>query len=292
MTSRSGTPVTALLADLNRVLAAVTPDPPDSATAVQERNSFVREESVRTLDAHAQLLLHSAGENLEALDRLVIAGDLAIAPWVIARASLEASAHVVWILERKVSVKQRVGRSLALRYESLRAQERLASSEKNVRLLTRIRDRIDEVEKVAQELGFQRLRDHRGRINGIAVRKPSNTDLVTEVLCSANIYRILSGVAHSDTVTLSQLAFAPAGSADRHGLIKVATPARSVLKLLVPNVAAAYSRAVWEAILRYGADAADAAVVLEKRFDELDLRDDNRTRFWRTKLTVGDREHG
>jgi hypothetical protein len=275
------TVVPRLLADLKEILERASPDPADGSPSAEERKAYRRPQSIRTLDTHAHELLLSGADNLAAFDLLVEAGDLAIAPWVVARAALEALASLVWLLDRNVSVDTRVGRSLALRFEGLEAQEVLAVEDGNQKVIKSVQDRIQVLETTAIGLGFPKMRNKKGKRNGVAVRKPSKTELVGNLLGKANTYRIVSGMAHSETNTLRQLAFATVGPSGFQGVVMMLTPATMVLKPLLANVAAAYARGAWEVILRDGADAAEAAVVLDRHFDDLNLKDDNRTRFWR-----------
>src|SRR5262249_55210803 len=146
--------VSRFLVEIKRVREAVGPDPRDDSPADRERRSFPRGESVGTLDSHANFMFEAASDNLRALDRLVSAHDSPVAPWVSARATLEASSRIAWLLDRNVPLLERVGRSLALRYEALRAQEKLARATGSEKGLTKVQTRLDEIEKVAKDVGF------------------------------------------------------------------------------------------------------------------------------------------
>jgi len=275
------TPTHRLLRELYKVREPVAIEPANESPTDIERKSFKREESVRTLDSHAHILVEAGRDNLLALDDLVAEGAYAISPWVLARASLEASALAVWLLDRSLDVTTRIGRSLALRYETLRAQQILAQDASDDEKVREISARIDKVESVANEIGLTRVENKNGERIGIAERVPKKVILARQLLGSESLYRILSGVAHADVNTVMQLTFATVSGPTPGGIVKAPTPPTKILKKLVAYVTAAYSRAAWEMILRTGADAAEAAVALEKAFTDLEHKDDDDTRFWR-----------
>jgi hypothetical protein len=275
-------PALGLVYDLRQLRDGLGPDPAPGSVADRERESFSRRESVVTLDGQADLLVQAALDNLEALDRLVAMGDMAVAPWVCARASLESCSLAVWLLDPRIGIQERVGRSLALRYETLRSQEKMANVAGEPALLEAIRTRINEVETVAVELGFTPLRNRSDQVAGIAVPRPPITSLVSMLTQDQTLYRILSGIAHSDTRVIRGLCFTPTGAAGPDGIVMVRAPARPLQERLVARVAAACSKATWELLGRLGAEAGRTAVVLEARYNELSLGSDPETRFWRT----------
>lgn len=287
MSSDEVTPVMRLLQDVVRIREAVGRDPAPDSPADIDLRSFERRESVSTIYSQASVIVESAADHLEALDLLVATRELAVAPWVTARAALEASALVIWLLDSDIDVKERVGRSLALRYEALRSQEKLARAAKEERGLSSVRERMDGVEKIAVRLGFKPLKDGKGTRTGIGLPKPSNTELVEKLVGDQKLYRILCGVAHADYVTLQQLSFMRVEAAKAGGTtVMRAIPPELQMHLLV-RTAAAHARAAWLVMVRYGCDAAEAAVALEACFNQLDLPDTDAVRFWRVTPSAG-----
>lgn len=136
-------------------------------------------------------------------------------------------------------------------------------------------------EQTAVELGYKILRNKRDERLGIGEQIPSKTDLISGIFGHGITYRVLSGMAYAQPNIVQQLGFVPVGTSTKQGPLMAPKPATKLLKILLTNVAAAYSRAAWEWIVRNGANVAEAAVVLEKRFDDLGLSEDNRVRFWR-----------
>ncbi len=242
MTEDQVRPVQRLLADMNQIRSAVELSPNDESPAAQERRAFPRPLSIDTLNSHANVLIESAADNLQALDRLVESQDLSVAPWACARASLEAAALAVWLLDRSVDTQERVGRSLALRYEALHAQEKLARVDTRSGKLAAVIGRIDELEVVAIGIGFPPIRNKRNERIGVGVKKPLKSLLVSALLESDVLYGIFSGVVHSDVVTLSELCFRPTGDVSARGIRKARAPNPEIHRMLLARVAAAYAR--------------------------------------------------
>lgn len=276
------TPVQGLLAGVARIREAVGPEPTTGSPADVARQSFTREESVLTADAQTGVFLEAAADNLRALDRLITMGEFAISPWVNARASFEACALVNWLLDRDIEIKERVGRSLALRYEALRSQEKFANVTDDKSALSSIQEQLDKIEQIAIECGFRNLQNDKCKRTGIAVRKPSITVLMSKLLGADRLYRILSGVAHSDYVVLRQLSYSPAEEKLSGDVVIIPVIDHKLQKELLVNVAAAYARVAWLYVIHFGCNVAEMVEVLENCFDELELPDLKEIRFWRS----------
>ena len=148
-------------------------------------------------------------------------------------------------------------------------------------MLSNAPERLDKVERIALDLGFVPLRNKHDERCGIGVPMPSITALVSDLLADEQLYRILSGVAHADVVALSRLCFVTVEDTGPAGVVKVPVADSKLQTLLLARTTVAYARAAWEVILRFGGDAAEAAVSLERCFDALDLKNDDEVRFWR-----------
>ena len=101
------------------------------------------------------------------------------------------------------------------------------------------------MEQVAVNLGFSLLRDNRDRRTGIARHKPAITELVSNLFNVERLYRILSGVAHSDYVTLSRISFVAVESDVGEGTVKQRAIRHELQNQRLVSVAAAYVKAAW-----------------------------------------------
>lgn len=286
MDEQSTSPVVGLIRDLYHIFNAAGPSPKAGSPAEIEIRSFPDPEASKTAFAQGVVALESAKDYLEALDLLVHTKNHAVAPWACARGVLEASSLTTWLLETQINAKERVGRSLSLRFATLQEQEKLARSKHEGAKVQEIKDRIEAIERDALQLGFQRLRDKKNKQKriGIGKIKPSITNLVHSQFDRENLYRILSGVAHSDYTTLLQLSFMKPNE-DQSGVLTTQRGIPEGLQLmLLANAAAVYSRGAWLRTIQFGGDAAKVAVMLESRYNELSLADTNEVRFWRMMI--------
>jgi len=273
-----------LAVQLRTIRDEAGPDFPAGSPAGRERSSYQRPESISTLNGQAIVLAEAAADNLEALITLVRLGKLAVAPWVTARATLEATSQAIWLLDPAISIEERVGRSLGLRYRSLRAQETLFREKAMAESLEAVHRRMEDVERVAMTLGFSKQRTKADKLSGIGLPRPDLTSLVASLLGSTDLYRILSGVAHGDVGVLNQLCSKVIRDEGAEGVILVRSPASGLLMMLVSKVTQVYARTEWLMILRFGGDTDKAKAILEEKFNELKFRDTEDVRFWRSAI--------
>jgi hypothetical protein len=285
MTSLPQSLVRDFLRELQSVLRATGASPRVGSPADQEIRAFLRPVSIKTALSQANAALEASADHLEALDRLVNEVQYAVAPWTCARGVLEAAAIVTWLLDSTIDAKERVSRSLALRFSTLQAQRKLANTTGDSRKIQAIDERIESIEATAIQLGYPPLRDSKGRRTGIGQVKPSITDLVQQQFDFGNLYRMLSGVAHSDSVVVSQLGFMKTGTHTPDGFLAQRAVPKEIQSLLLANAVAIHTRGVWLRVVQYGCDAAETAVILEKGYNQLNLADTDAVRFWRS--TVG-----
>ena len=206
MTSESiPSPVSTLLISLLQVREKDGLQPQTGSPADREMKTFTRPESVATAFSQGLVATEAAADHLHALDLLITAHSSALAPWTCGRGLLEAAATATWLLDTRIDARERVGRSLALRYATFTEQRKLAQDDGNVTAAAQIEQRIDEVDAIAGQLGYPPVNDKNGRRIGIGRYKPSITDLVDQQFDLKKMYRIFSGVAHCDIVTASQL---------------------------------------------------------------------------------------
>jgi hypothetical protein len=281
MTIENNTPVSNFLKRISIFLDNSGFEPLHGAPADKEIRLFIRPESIQTAFSMASQSFIAVNDYLKALDTLVHQENFSIAPWSCARGMLEASAICTWLFDKDIDSKERVSRSLSLRYASLREQIKMARYDGSDELIQKIEDRIEGIEQIAVNLGFELIRDRKNRRIGIGQKKPNITTLIEEQLGEEKLYRIFSGMAHSNYTTLTSLSFTRANFEREQGaVIREAVPI-TIQKQLVSHSATIYVKCLWLKIIQYGFDAAKAAVLFEEIYDDLDLPDKNESRFWR-----------
>ena len=204
-------PVSELLLALREVRQRVGPSPKPGSRADTEMQTFARPESVATAFSQGVLATEVAVDHLHALDLLVVAQESSLAPWTCARGLLEAAATATWLLDIRIDATEQVGRSMAMRYETLMAQRKLANVDGTAALVSEIDRRVEEIARIAMQLGYPPINDRNGRRISIGRQKPSITDMIDQQLDLGKIGQIFSGIARCDTVTVSQLQFEHSG---------------------------------------------------------------------------------
>ena len=278
------TPVSNFLRKFFVLLENAGFDPIDRSPAAMEIRSFPPPESVQTAFSQATQSFISATDYLEALDSLVSMEKFAMAPWSCARGMIESSAISTWLFEMGIGAKERVSRSLSLRYSALREQEKMARYDGDNKKVQDIKDRIDSIEKLAVELGFSVLRDKKNQQSGIAQIRPSITTLIGKQFKEENLYRMLSGMAHSDNTSLTALSFFRTDLEKKHGAVLIRAVPTQIQSALVTHAATIYAKCVWLRTLQYGFDAASVAVLLEELYNDLMVVDTNIAMFWITLI--------
>lgn len=280
MSTAKQSPVSNLLLGLLEVSERVGPAPKPGSPADIETQAFARPQSVSTAFSQGVVATEAAMDHLHALDLLIAAQESALAPWTCARGLLEASATATWLLDTRIHTTERVGRSMAIRYATLMAQRKLANADGNTALVSTIDRRVEEVADIATQLGYPPISDKNGHRISIGHQKPSITDLIDQQFDLQNVYRIFSGVAHCDTVTVSQLGFETLDAAPAGGIVKRLTVDRDVQRMLLAKAVEIYARAVWLHMVQYGCDLTDAATILEVAYSRCGLDDRDDVRFW------------
>lgn len=257
-------------------------EPGVDSLAANEIKLFSRPESIKTAFGQGAQALIAATDFLEALDSLVHQDKYAIAPWSCARGMIEASSLFAWLFETGIDPIERVSRSLSIRYSALREQQKLARYDGNNAKIDEIENRIKTIEDMALTLGYGLIRDKKNRRIGIGQIKPNITKLVEMQFSSGKLYRMLSGMAHSNYTTLTSLAFTKPNFENKDGaVIQRAVPSSLQLSLL-SQASKIYAKCIWLKTIQFGFNAAKLAVLLEEFYDTLKLADTNENRFWRT----------
>src|SRR5574341_767357 len=141
--------------------------PLPGSKAAKELAEFSRPESIGTAYSQGIVLIEVAADYVFAVTRTLTEPAETIAPWACVRGVLETSALSMWLLDTGINANERVKRSLAFRYEGLDQQKKFAQSTDGNIDPQIIISRIDEVEQIALELGFDKVTDKRGKRIGI-----------------------------------------------------------------------------------------------------------------------------
>lgn len=271
MKNNNKTPASNFLIKLLAFLENAGFEPAADSPAAKEVRSFSRPESVQTAFGQASQSFIAATDYFEALDSLVNKEKFAIAPWTCARGMIESSAISTWLFEIGIGPKERVSRSLSFRYAALREQKKMARYDGNNRKIKEIEERIESIERIAVNLGFQLLRDKKNRRISIGQIKPNMTMLIERQFKGEKLYRMLSGMAHSNYTTLTALSFTKADFKRKKGAVIVRAVPTELQSSLVSHAATIYAKCLWLQTIQFGFDAAKAAVLLEEFYDELKL---------------------
>lgn len=181
--------------------------PIPNSQAAKELSEFQRTESIGTAFSQGTVLIEAAADFVFAVTRTLTEPAQTIAPWACTRGVLETSALSMWFLDTKITPDERVKRSFAFRYEGLEQQRKLAKSTNGQIDPQKIVSRIDEVEKVALNLGYEKVIDRKGNRAGIGQIMPSITDIVIKMLNKEQNYRLLSGMVHAHPWALQHFGF-------------------------------------------------------------------------------------
>lgn len=257
-------------------------DPATDSPAAREIRSFSRPESMQTAYGQASQSLIVATDYFEALDTLVQKGKFAIAPWSCARGMIESSALCAWLYEIGIDPKERVSRSLSLRYAALREQQKMARYDGSTLKTDEIEKRIASIERIAVDLGYGLLRNKKNRRSGIGQIKPNITKLVERQFSCEILYRILSGMAHSNYTTVMELAFTKPIFRNKNGAVIQRAVSTERQFSLLSQAGKIYAKCLWLKTIQFGFDAANMSILLEELYDVLKLADTNENRFWRT----------
>ena len=280
------TPVSKFLKKISIFLYNCGLNPLPGSPAEKEIRSFSRTESIQTAFSIASQSLIAANDYLKALDTLVYQKIFSVAPWSCARGMIEAGAICTWLFDKAIDSKERVSRSLSLRYDSMSEQIKMARYDRDNELLQKLERRIEDIEKIAVSLGYELVRNKNNRRIGIGQKKPNIISLVEKQFGEEKLYRILSGMAHSTYTTLTSLSFTRDNIGRQSGaVIREAVPI-TIQTSLVSQVTTIYVKCLWLKTIQYGFDAAKAAVLFEELYDELKLSDQNNSRFWRTIINT------
>jgi hypothetical protein len=286
METEINTPISIFLRKISNFLNDCGFDPLPGSLAEKEIRSFPRTESIQTAFSIGSQSLVAANDYLKALDTLVYFKIFSVAPWSCARGMIEAAAISMWLLDKAIDSKERVGRSLSLRFASMNEQIKMARYDNDNAMIQKLEKRIEDVDRIAIDLGYAPARDKKNRRIGIGQKKPNITELIESQFKGEKIYRILSGMAHSNYTSLTSLSFTNENINRRSGAVMREAVPITIQESLVSHSATIFVKCLWLKIIQYGFDAAKAAILLETFYDDLKLSDKNEYRFWRTVIDI------
>lgn len=205
--SKSIRSVEKFLEQTGKIWAGYEHKPFPNSQATKELTTFIRPESIGTAYSQAATLIEVAADYAFALKSTLTEPAQTIAPWTCVRGCLEASSLSMWLFDTNINAKERVQRSLAFRYEGLDQQAKLAETTKAMVNPKDIYKRIDQIEQLAQELGYPRVLSKKNKRIGVGQEMPSVTKIVTKMLNKEKNYRLLSGMVHAHPWALQHFGF-------------------------------------------------------------------------------------
>lgn len=229
----------------------------------------------RIVHDQARIAIIVMADHLESLHRLIGKEPLMVfSPWVLARAILEEASIVLWLLDGKISCKERWSRSLNTRLAGLKVQKRIASSDTSFENPHQIASRIADLSVLAGRLGISR-RGERNNPNRFGNKgRPPLTDRIRKTLGEETAYRILSAMTHGDNWALISMGFAR-DAEGRYGPDLNYVGAVYVISKAIDW----FARAHWQYGHHYGFDLEELNTTLEEEYDKAGLSE--AVRFWR-----------
>lgn len=226
--------------------------------------------------------MEAAADHLIAFVDLLAEPSKTVAPWTCVRALLESSAIGLWFLSPDVDVGERVARCFAFRYVGFVQQMKFFNASTESSRIDEVRRRMSKVEKDALSLGYPKLVDKKGNMNGIAKHMPSITSLIGATLDRESEYRLLSAVAHGHHWATQQTSFRVVDVPDARGNSEKALEkyVHPDFVLFAGSIAVtAFSKVNWNLWRLYGWNLKELEELLDVTFDQ--LRYSAKLRFWK-----------
>ncbi len=251
-------------------------DPTPESIAAKEQADTTKAEKLFAAYSRGHLLLESAADHVFALSRLLVEPVQTMAPWTCVRASLESAAFSCWLLSERIDSQERIGRNLTFQYEELSQQLKLARVTGDEESLRILEAKMGKAKAEALSLGHTRVVRKNHKRAGIALRVPSATDCIRDMLGEEKWYRTFSAVTHGHSWAISQLSFRVL---DLPGLTALEKSLRSDgAALLLILAADALAKPVWTKASLFGYDLKRLSRILENRYGQMGLTE--RRHFW------------
>jgi hypothetical protein len=276
------TVVQSLINEIAQVYNHYGNQPAPNSLASQEQQSFPNQELIQSAHYGGILSMESAGDHLMVFADSIAEPAKTLAPWTCVRGLLESCALAAWFLDPAIDAKTRVERYLAFRYWGFVEQIKYLRAENMPAGITATQQRIIKVEQDAIALGYPRLRNKNGSIDGIAQRMPNITDLIRQTLNREAEYRLLSGVAHGHHWATQQIGFRVIEVKNAEGKVTKALEKhlRPSVAVYATNIAVtSFAKVIWYLWRLYGWRLDEVERLLEAAYDQLSYNAG--VRFWR-----------
>ena len=274
--------VNRLFNETGRLFNQYQNEPSAESIAVQEQMNFSTPELVRDVHYRGVLSMEAAADHLVSFADLLTEPSKTVAPWTCVRGLLESSAIGIWFLSPDIDVRERVARCFAFRYIGFVQQMKFFQASNESPRIDDVRRRMTKVENDALSLGYPKLVDKKGKINGIAKQMPAITELIGATLDRESEYRLLSGVAHGHHWATQQTSFRVIDAPNAEGSSEKALEkyVHADFVLFAASVAVtSFSKLNWNLWRLYGWNLSELEDLLDLTFDQ--LRYSAKLRFWK-----------
>jgi len=248
-----------------------------------ERNSFADPELVRDVHYRGIQSMESAADHLMVFADSMIQPAKTVAPWTCIRGLLESCAIAAWFLDPAIDVRTRVARCFAFRYAGFVQQIKYYRVDDRRTEIDQAKQRMIQVEQDALSLGYPRVLNKLNKIDGIAIRLPSITELIGITLDRETDYRLLSAIAHGHHWAIQQVGFKQIDVTDDKGQVTTALE-----KHVHPNfviyaghiAVTSFARVLWYLWRLHGWNLKEIADLLDGTYKKLHYNPE--LRFWRS----------
>lgn len=246
---------------------------------------------------YAALLVNTAGFHLEAFRRTLIEPVPVLAGGTCVRALLESCAFALWILDPEIDATAREQRLVTLRYDHLVEYPRYHESLRREAVVpNEILEAITEqqpafdaklksIEDYAAKIGLEPQRNKQGKVTAVSKFNTSATAIIRETLHEEALYRLLSAIVHGSHWALLESGFQritePGDETppDMMPRTRFESHARIDLTAKLGTTAVmAMAKGIWQIQKYNGWPLDELAQLLERVFDELDIK--LSYRFW------------
>lgn len=183
----------------------------------------------QTAIGHGMLAANSCIDHLTGAAELIRSRRVSVSLYTIVRGASEAASIAAYVLDPKITPRERVRRSTNCRFEGqceqLHILRPFESEPDTIEMISAAQERIAVMERSAKTHGFTFHKAERARPAYLGERPPSATQLIGDCALAAeprlgsSLYRVMSGVSHAKS----------------HGLIRLTSPSG---KSVVPGVQA------------------------------------------------------
>lgn len=256
-------------------------EPMPNSIAFQEQTSFSNKELIKDVHYRGMLSAESAADHLMVFADSIAEPAKTVAPWTCVRGVLESCALAAWFLDPGTDAKTRVGRCFAFRYVGFIQQIKFLQIAKRPSEIDKARQRMIKVEQDAVSLGYPRLLNRSGGINGIAQHMPNITELIGTTLDREADYRLMSGVAHGHHWAIQQIGFRviEANNSEGQAIKALEKHLHPNFVLFLAHIAVtSYAKVIWYLWQLYGWNLKELEQLLDTTYKQLHYNP--KLRFW------------